>query len=71
MRLSRLSDIHQILGNSIRMKAIHEVYWLSQADVVTTVVRCHEALEVYFGETADVHDDPGAHGIYKALTDAR
>ena len=35
------------------------------------MLKCYSALQIYFDEAAEVQCDPGASGIYKALTDTR
>lgn len=71
-RQSRLKMVYSILDQKcLKVKAIHEVRWLSRAEAVLTLLKCYNALQIYFDETAEVECDPGASGIYKALTDTR
>lgn len=53
---------------SIKIKAIHEVRWLSRANAVLTILKCYDALEIYFSDSSD---DPLAVGMIKQLTDKR
>lgn len=70
VKQSRLKQIYSVLEKkSIKIKAIHEVRWLSRADAVLTILRCRDVLEIYFSDAAQ--DDPGAAGISKLLSDIR
>ena len=66
IRTSNLQNVFAVLEKKyIRLKKIRDIRWLSRVEAVEAVVKCYEALVVYFEDTSGT--DIVAAGLAKHL----
>jgi hypothetical protein len=66
VRTSKLQNVFTVLEKKyIRLKKIHDIRWLSRVEAIEAVVKCHDALVIYFEDLSEV--DVVAAGLAKQL----